>query len=203
MSKLVPLVLGLVIFLGCHIVTRLPDVRAQLIARNGPKLYRALYSLVSLLGLALIAHGFMVYRASGMIPVWDPPRWMPHLVSLLMWASMILLAAAYLPGKIKAKAKHPMLLAVKIWATAHLLANGDLGSILLFGSFLAWAVYARIALKRAAAAENIPGQNLSGGDLVAGSGRNDLIAIAIGTLATVVFVLWLHKFLIGVAISGV
>jgi uncharacterized membrane protein len=116
---------------------------------------------------------------------------------------MVLLAAAYLPGKIKARAKHPMLLAVKIWATAHLLANGDLGSILLFGAFLGWAVYARIALKRAAAVENIPGQNLSGVDLVAGSGRNDLIAVAIGTVATVVFVLWLHKFLIGVAISGV
>lgn len=198
MSKLAPLILGLVIFLGCHLVTRLPGLRARLIANNGPKLYRALYSLVSLMGLALIAHGFSTYRASGMIPVWDPPRWMPHLVSLMMWASMILLAAAYLPGQIKARAKHPMLLAVKIWATAHLLANGDLGSIILFGAFLAWAVFARIALKRAARVENHPGA-----DIPAGSPRNDLIAVATGTIATVVFVLWLHKFLIGVAISGI
>lgn len=198
MSKLVPLVLGLVIFLGCHIVTRMPGVRASLIAKNGEKLYRALYSLVALMGLALIVHGFGVYRASGMIPVWDPPRWMPHLVILLMWPAMILLAATYLPGAIKAKVKHPMITAVKIWALAHLLANGDLGSIILFGAFLGWAVFARISLKRSAGAETVPGA-----DMLAGSRRNDLLAVVIGTALTALFVLWLHKILIGVAIIGV
>ncbi len=195
MSTLIPLLLGLVIFLGCHIITRMAGVRARLVAKNGEKLYRALYSLVSLLGLALIAHGFKVYRAGGLIPVWDPPRWMPHLIIPLMLISFILLAATYLPGQIKAKAKHPMLLAVKIWATAHLLANGDLGSMLLFGSFLAWAVYARIALKRSAMSEFIHGMTVT-----RGSRANDLIAIGIGSAATLVFVLFLHKYLIGVAV---
>lgn len=195
MLKLVPLLLGLVIFLGCHIVTRLPGVRAQLVAKNGEKLYRALYSLVSLLGLALIAHGFSVYRASGMIPLWDPPRFMSHLAILFMWISFTLLAATYLPGQIKTRAKHPMLAAVKIWAFAHLLANGDLGSIILFGSFLAWAVYARIALKRSGSTETVPGSAI-----LAGSRRNDILAVLIGTASTLAFITGLHKYLIGVAI---
>lgn len=195
MSKLLPLILGLVIFLGCHIVTRLPGVRVRLVAKNGEKLYRALYSLVSLMGLALIAHGFGVYRASGMIPVWDPPRGMNHLTVVLMWISFVLLAATYLPGGIKARTRHPMLTAVKVWAFAHLLANGDLGSILLFGSFLAWAVYARIALKHAAAVEMVPGAAT-----LASSRRNDMLALLIGSAATLAFVMGVHKYLIGVAI---
>jgi len=199
MSKLLPLVLGLAIFLGCHIVTRMSGVRASLIAKNGEKLYRALYSLVALMGLALIVHGFGVYRASGMIPVWDPPRWMPHLVILLMWPAMILLVASNInaPGRIKAWAKHPMLLTVKIWATAHLLANGDLGSIILFGTFLAWAVWARIMLKRAGDFGHPEAASAPN------AARYDLIAVVAGTLITALFVLWLHKVLIGVAIIGV
>ncbi|OYU47667.1 MAG: NnrU family protein [Rhizobiales bacterium PAR1] len=198
MSKLIPLVLGLVVFIGCHIVTRMQGVRASLIARLGAATYRAIYSVVAIAGLALIVYGFGSYRAAGMIPVWDTPRWMPHLVIPLMWVSFILLAAAYLPGKIRTKAKHPMLLAVKIWAFTHLLANGDLGSILLFGSFLGWAVYARIALKRAGTVEGVPGAQI-----IAGSSRNDAIAILVGSVATALMVVWLHKLLIGVAIIGV
>lgn len=195
MSKLLPLVLGLVIFFGGHVVTRMGDVRERLVAKVGLNTYRGLYSLVATLGLALIVHGFASYRAAGMIPVWDPPRWMPHLVTLLMAFSMILLAATWLPGKIKARAKHPMLAAVKIWALAHLLANGDLGSILLFGSFLGWAVATRVALKRSGASETVPGAGATGGSL-----RNDVIAVLIGIGLTIAFVTGLHKFLIGVAI---
>lgn len=195
MSKLVPLVLGLAVFLGSHIVTRLRGIRADLVTRFGENVYRGLYSLVSLMGLALIAHGFGVYRASGMIPVWDPPRGMNHLTIVLMWISFVLLSATYLPGGIKARTRHPMLTAVKVWAFAHLLANGDLGSILLFGSFLAWAVYARIALKRAATVEVVPGAAM-----LASSRRNDMLALLIGSAATLAFVMGVHKYLIGVAI---
>jgi uncharacterized membrane protein len=197
MTKLIPLLLGLVIFLGMHSFSRRRMARANLIASKGEAFYKMFYSLVSLLGLALIVYGYGFYHSQGMIPVWDPPRWMGHVSTLLMWASFILLAATYLPGKIKAKAKHPMLAAVKIWAVAHLLANGDLGSILLFGSFLAWAVYARIAVKKATLLERVQGSLAT-----EGSTRNDLIAVAVGTAATVAFVLWLHTLLIGVAIVG-
>jgi uncharacterized membrane protein len=193
MAKLIPLLLGIVIFLGMHAFSRQRAARDALIASKGEPFYKMLYSLVSVMGFALIVYGYGHYRSQGMIPVWDPPRWLGHLAFLLMWVSFILLAATYLPGKIKAKAKHPMLAAVKIWAFAHLLANGDLGSILLFGSFLGWAVYARIKLKRAEAGQ---------ASVVAGPVRNDIIAVVIGTIATVVFIRWLHVMLIGVAVIG-
>jgi uncharacterized membrane protein len=195
MATLAPLVLGLVIFLGGHVVTRLPGMRNRLVARFGEGVYRGLYSLVALLGLALIVHGFAAYRAGGYIPVWDPPRGMAHLTILLVWLAFILLAATYLLGRIQARAKHPMLAAIKIWAFAHLLANGDLGSILLFGSFLAWAVSARITLKRAGTGEIVPGAAaLSPG------ARNDLLAVVIGSATAAAFVFGLHQVLIGVAI---
>ncbi|RZK81417.1 MAG: NnrU family protein, partial [Methylobacterium sp.] len=109
----------------------------------------------------------------------------------------IVLASAYLPGHIRAKAKHPMLLAVKIWATAHLLANGDLGSILLFGSFLAWAVIARISAKRRAlTAGQVVAQH--GGAAAPAGWRNDAIAVVVGVVAWFVFGKYLHPILIGV-----
>lgn len=197
MTKLIPLLLGLVIFLGMHAFSRNRAARANLIASKGEAFYKMFYSLVSLLGFALIVYGFSFYRSQGMIPVWNPPRGLGHLALLLVWPAFILMAAAYLPGKIKARAKHPMLAAVKLWAFGHLLANGDLGSILLFGTFLAWAVYARIALKKAERAEGA-----GAAAAVAGSPRNDLIAIIVGTAAAAAFVLWLHTLLIGVAIIG-
>jgi len=126
------LVVGLVIFLGMHSFSMARRNRAALIARIGEGPYKGLYSLVSLLGVVLIAIGYGQYRASGYIPVWDPPAWTRHLALILVWLAFICLAAAYLPGRIKVRLKHPMLAGVKIWALAHLLANGDLGSILLF-----------------------------------------------------------------------
>ncbi|MGL5447091.1 MAG: NnrU family protein [Rhabdaerophilum sp.] len=192
MQGLFWLVLGLVIFIGGHLFTRNRGMREQMITAKGDSFYRVVYSLVAIMGLAMIAHGFGVYRAAGYIQIWNPPRFFGHIGILLIWPAFILLVAAYLPGQIKRRAKHPMLLAVKLWATAHLLANGDLGSIILFGAFLGWAVYARIALKRA-------------GDMGAdtpGSGRNDLIAIGVGTALAFVFMFWLHRPLIGVGIFG-
>lgn len=192
------LVLGLVLFLGGHAVSMKRDLRASLIARFGDGGYKALYSIVSLLGFVLIVYGFGSYRASGYIPVWEPPAFTRHIAALLNLPIFILLASVYLPGRIKAMAKHPMLLAVKIWATAHLISNGDLGSMLLFGSFLAWAVMARIAAKRRPDA-------LAWLAALGGRprfGRNDYLAVATGIVAYVVFALWLHPLLIGVSVTG-
>jgi uncharacterized membrane protein len=188
------LILGLVIFLGMHAFSMARGNRAAMIARIGEGPYKGLYSLVSLLGIVLIAIGYGQYRASGYIPVWDPPVWTRHLALLLVWLAFIGLAAAYLPGRIKARLKHPMLASVKIWALAHLLANGDLGSILLFGSFLVWAVLARISAKR----RDVAAQH--GGTAAPAGWRNDVLAVVIGTAVYVAFVIWLHPWLIGVPV---
>lgn len=166
--------------------------RAAMIGRYGQNAYRALHSLGSILGLGLMVYGFGVYRATGWIDVWQPPLWTRHLALTLTLPVFVLLAATVLPGWIKAMAKHPTLLAVKIWATAHLLANGDLGSILLFGSFLAWAVMARISMKGRP-------EEQAGGPAPA-FGRNDLVALALGLAGYAAMVVWLHPWLIGVRV---
>jgi uncharacterized membrane protein len=188
------LVVGLVIFLGVHSFSMARRSRAALIARIGEGPYKGLYSLVTLLGVVLIAIGYGQYRASGYIPVWDPPVWTRHLALILVWLAFICLAAAYLPGRIKARLKHPMLAGVKIWALAHLLANGDLGSILLFGSVLVWAVFARISAKR----RDVAAQH--GGTAAPAGWRNDVLAVVIGTAIYLAFVFWLHPWLIGVPV---
>ena len=184
------LIAGLVIFLGVHTLTTLREPRAALIGRIGEGPYKVLYSLVSAVGLILIVWGFGHYRAAGYVPVWEPPIALRHMTLLLMWFSFVALVATYVPaGKIKGMLRHPMLVAVKIWALAHLLANGDLGSLVLFGTFLAWAVYDRIAVKR----RGDPGAPRSA--VTAG----DAIAIVAGTVAYVAM-FWLHPWLIGVPI---
>ena len=185
------LVLGLVLFLGMHAFTMARAPRAQMVARLGEGGFKGLYTGVSLLGFALIIYGYGLYRASGWIDVWYPPVWTKHLALLLNLPIFVLLAATGSGGRIHAAVKHPMLLAVKIWATAHLIANGDLGSILLFGGFLAWAVMARISLKRRA-----------GVTMPAPSGftSRDWIAIGAGLVLWFVFARWLHTWLIGVAV---
>ena len=125
--------------------------------------------------------------------MWNPPVWTRHLALLLVWPAFVAFAAAYLPGRIKGALKHPMLAGLKIWALAHLLANGDLGSMLLFAGLLAWAVAARISTKRRDEVLD------HGGPAAAPAGwRNDILAIAIGTAAYLVFLVWLHPLLIGV-----
>jgi uncharacterized membrane protein len=187
------LLLGLVIFIGAHSFTMARAPRAHAIGRLGEGAYKGLYSLVSLLGLVLIIWGFGAYRAEGYIQVWNPPVWTRHLSLLLVWPAFVAFAAAYLPGRIKGALKHPMLAALKFWALAHLLANGDLGSMLLFAGLLAWAVAARISTKRRDEVLD------HGGPAAAPAGwRNDLLALAIGTVAYLVFLIWLHPLLIGV-----
>src|SRR5262249_52226229 len=124
------------------------DARADVIARAGLQAYRAVFALVSVFGLALIVWGYGQYRAHEWIQVWSPPAFMRHITIGLMLFATIFIVAAFIPSHIKTKLKHPMLASIKTWAFAHLLSNGDLGSIILFGAFLAWGVYARIAAKR-------------------------------------------------------
>jgi uncharacterized membrane protein len=186
------LVLGLALFLGSHAFTMARGPRASLVARLGAGGFKGLYTALSLLGFALIIYGFGLYRASGWIDVWSPPVWTRHLALLLTLPIFVLLAASNSGGRIHAAVKHPMLLAVKIWAAAHLLANGDLGSMLLFGGFLAWAVMARISLKRR---EGVTVPTATGGFI-----QRDWIALGAGLALWFVFAKWLHPWLIGVAV---
>jgi uncharacterized membrane protein len=140
---LLVMIVGLVLFLGVHTLTTQRDLRARLIKEMGDSGYKVAYTLASLAGLVLIVWGFAHYRASGWVEVWSPPRALKHLNIALMLPAVILVVAAYLRGRIYTAVKHPMLAGVKLWAFGHLLANGDLGGIILFGSFLAWAVFDR------------------------------------------------------------
>ncbi len=186
------LVLGLVVFLGTHAFTMARSSRASLIGALGANGFRMTYTVLSLIGFGLIIYGYGQYRATGWMTVWNPPIWTKHLALLLNLPVFVLLAATNSRGRIHAAVKHPMLLAIKIWATAHLLANGDLGSMLLFGSFLAWAVMARISLKRRAGVILTPKP--------AGFTQRDWIAIGAGLALWFAFAKWLHVWLIGVAV---
>jgi uncharacterized membrane protein len=191
---LLVMILGLVLFLGAHTFTTRREARARMIATIGEGPYKIAYALVSLAGLVLIVWGFGHYRATDWINVWTPPRALKHLNVLLMLPAVILVVAAYIRGRIYATLKHPMLAGVKLWAFGHLLANGDLGGIILFGSFLAWAVFDRISLKRRAdpGAPPIP---------VGGVG-NDLIAVAVGVVAYLALAFAFHPVAIGVPVMG-
>jgi uncharacterized membrane protein len=181
------LILGIIVMIGIHLVPVFPDWREGLIGRFGKNGYRALFSVVSTLGLVLIVWGF---ARAPVIQIWSPPDWTRYVAMVLMLPVFILLIAAYLPGQIKAKLRHPMLTAIKFWALAHLIANGDLASIILFGSFLAYAVFDRIALKRRAEAGRIAVPE-------AGPASNDAISVIAGLLLYVAFLVWLHPLLIG------
>jgi len=189
------MILGLALFFGVHGVTTQRDLRAGLIAARGEVAYKIGYSLVSALGLVLIVWGFGHYRATGWIDVWYPPKAMKHIALTLMLFAVILVVASYIRGRIYATLKHPMLAGIKLWALAHLLANGDLGSIILFGSFLAWAVFDRITLKRRSDAGAPP--------IPVGGIRNDLIAVAVGVVVYLGLVFAFHPYVIGVPVIGV
>ncbi|BET24609.1 putative membrane protein [Limnobacter thiooxidans] len=186
------LVTGLVLFLGMHAV-RIPDEqrRAGMIARWGKNKYRGIYTVLSITGLVLIVYGYGQARLDPIF-VWSPPAATRHIAALLMLFSMILLAACYVPmNHIKARLQHPMTLAVKVWALAHLLSNGTLADILLFGSFLAWAVLLfKSARKRA-----IPMSFSGDGPTKVGT----MMTVVVGVLAWLVFAAWLHVQLIGVS----
>jgi uncharacterized membrane protein len=183
-------ILGLVLFLGAHVFVSMRENRAALISAIGRGPYLVLFTLVSVAGIVLIGYGFARYRAEGIIPVWYPPAWTRHIVVALMWPASIAVVAAYIPGNIKRVLKHPMLVGVKIWAAAHLCANGDVGGIVLFGSVLAWAVYDRITLKR----RSDPGAP----PIPIGGWRNDVIAILVGTILYLALGFEFHPLVIGV-----
>jgi len=189
------LIIGLVLFLGIHTLTTLRAARAAAIARLGEGGYKILYLVVSLAGIALIVWGFGVYRTTGWIDVWYPPKAMRHLALALMLPAVIMVVASYIRGRIYTTLKHPMLAGVKLWALAHLLANGDLGSIILFGSVLAWAVYDRISLKRRADAGAPP--------IPVGGPLNDVIAVIVGLVVYLALVFAFHPLVIGVPVVGV
>jgi len=182
---------GLVIFLGVHSVAIVaPEWREAQIARRGDKAWKGLYSVVSIVGFALLIYGYGVARQTPVV-LYTPPTALRHIALVLMLPVFPLLLAAYLPGRIKTAAKHPMLLAVKIWATAHLLANGMLVDVLLFGSFLVWAVLDRIAAKRRAVQRSVPG--------APPSPVNDAIALVGGLALYAAFMMALHLWMIGVS----
>jgi uncharacterized membrane protein len=188
------MILGLVLFLGVHTLTTQRTLRARVIAATGEGGYKIGYALVSLLGLVLIVRGFADYRATGWIDVWSPPKALKHLAEALMLPAVILVVAAYIRGRIYTAVKHPMLSGVKLWAAAHLLANGDLGGIILFGSFLGWAVFDRISLKHRADAGAPP--------IPVGGAGNDLIAVAVGLVAYLALGFAFHPVVIGVPVFG-
>ena len=189
------LILGLAIFLATHVFVSFRGARAGVIERAGLPLYRSVFAIVSLVGLALIIWGYAQYRAHGLIPVWSPPAFMRHITVGLVLFAVIFLVAAFIPSQIRTRLKHPMLASVKTWALAHLLSNGDLGSILLFGTFLAWGVYARIAAKRrgdiGGAAKPAPG-----------GWTNDIIVVVLGVAVFLALGFWFHPYVIGVSVFG-
>lgn len=182
------LIIGLVLFLGVHSVAIVaPNLRAGAVVRLGEGAWKGLYALVSLVGFILICYGFGLARQAPVL-LYAPPAWLRHLALILMLPVFPLILAAYLPGRIKTAAKHPMLAAVKLWAFAHLLANGTLADVLLFGGFLIWAVADRISLKRRPQAVRTapPGP------------WNDAIAVVLGLAIYAVLLGWGHVRLFGV-----
>ena len=190
------LIAGLVLFLGIHSIAIVaPNLRASAVTRLGLNAWKGVYSLVAIAGFVLICIGYGEARISNPVWLWQPPQGMRHLALLLMLPVFPLLLAAYLPGRIRTAAKHPMLLATKLWALSHLLANGGLHDVLLFGGFLAWAVVDRISLKRRAVVTPPPS--------APASRWNDLLAVLGGLALYVLFVGGLHRWLIGVSpVSG-
>ena len=186
-----PLIAGLVLFLGLHSVRIVADPwRESVIARIGRNPWRAVYSIVSLAGFALLVWGYGQARLDPVV-VWSPPAWTRHVTSLLVLPAFVLIVAGNMRGtRIKAAVGHPMLLGTKLWAAAHLVSNGMLADIVLFGSFLVWAIvdYASSRRRDRAAGTVYP----------PGTSGRDATAIAIGTAAWFVFGFWLHAPLIGV-----
>ncbi|GAB4513550.1 MAG: NnrU family protein [Roseibium sp.] len=189
------LIAGLVLFLGIHTLPMQRSGRAALVSRVGENGYKGLFALVSFVGLGLIIFGYGQARLEGPPLLYDPPFWLRHVTMLLMAPVFIFLVAAYVPSRISQALKHPMLVAVKLWALSHLLANGDLASFLLFGGFFVWAVADRISLKKRG-----PGA----GQIAAARdpGRfSDVVVILLGLVLYGLFVWKLHAWLIGVPVT--
>lgn len=190
------LIIGMAIFLGVHSVRIFADDwRRSQMARLGENKWKLGFSLLSAIGLALIVWGYGAAREAP-VALWNPPAGMRHLAALLTLVAFIFLAAAYVPrNHLKARFHHPMVLGVKVWAFAHLLSNGTLADLLLFGSFLAWAVLSFIAARRR--------DRAAGTAYSAGTTKGTLLTIAAGAAGWAAFAFWLHGLLIGVRPFGV
>ncbi len=186
------LILGLVLFLGAHSVRVFgEDWRRGTIARGGEGRWKGIYSLVSILGFVLIIWGYGMARPDSPV-LFEPPVWLKHIAILLNLVAFILLGAFIAPaGRIKARLGHPMILAVKVWAFAHLLANGRLAELVLFGAFLGWSIIDYAASRRRDRAAGVVH--------VAGPARNDAIAVGVGVVIWAAIVWRLHLWLIGVS----
>ena len=189
------LIIGLVLFLGIHSARIFAENRrTQFIAARGDNAWKGIYSLVSLVGFVLLIYGYGIARQQPVV-IWTPPAGMRHAAILLTWIAFIFLVAAYIPkNQIKAAVHHPMVLSVKVWALAHLLANGTLHDIVLFGGFLIWAVACFAASRKRD--RRLGTQYPTGG--LAGS----LMTIAVGSAVWASFAIWLHLWLIGVKPFG-
>ena len=185
------LILGLVLFFSIHSARMAAGgFREQQMAVS-PGRWRAIYALFSAIGVALIIWGWAMYRPDAP-ELYEPPSWGRHAAMALVWIAFVLVVAAQLPaGRIKAFLKHPFLAGVIAWAVAHLLANGDLASVSMFGAFLAYGVVNRVAV--------IPRGDPAP---VAMQARSDLIALLVGTALYAAFVLWLHGWLFGAPLVG-
>ena len=188
---MIVLVLGLAIFLGVHSLRIFADDwRSAQMGRIGENAWKGLYSLFSLVGLVLIIWGYGLSRSTP-VELWSPPVFTRHLSGLLMLLSFVLLAAAYVPGtRIRQVLGHPMVLGVKTWAFAHLIANGRLGDLVLFGAFLVWAIVLYAASRRR--------DRKAGTVRPKGSASRDALAVVIGIVVWAAFAFWLHAALIGV-----
>jgi uncharacterized membrane protein len=186
------LIIGLVLFLGIHALQSLaPQARQNAITRWGPLGYKAIYAVIALVGLVLLVQGYGQARLEPVM-LWSPPRGMQHATILLMWLAMVLLVASYVPGnQIKAKLRHPMTLSVKVWALGHLLSNGNLADVLLFGGFLVWSVLVFRAARRRDRMSLHSGPE--------GKLLGTLIAVLLGTGIWAAFLMGgLHLWLVGV-----
>ncbi|MCH9808586.1 MAG: NnrU family protein [Alphaproteobacteria bacterium] len=190
------LVVGLVVFFTIHLIPTTPALRSGLVERYGEGAYKIAFSVASLIAFVVIVIGYhkMQLTLGSKNPVlFEAPTWSRHLAMVLMIPAFIFLVAAYVPSRIKAALKHPMLVAVKIWALAHLLANGDAASLVLFSSFLAFAVYDRISLKKRGEAGGVAGDTPV---------MNDIIVVVAGLALYAAMVSFGHQYLIGVPIVG-
>lgn len=183
------LIVGLILFLGIHSLRIVAEpARARMVGAMGIWGYKAVYSLIAIAGFVLIIYGYGQARLQPVV-LYHPPEFLRHLNMLLLLIVFPALLAAYFPGRIQAMLKHPMLVAVKAWAIAHLLVNGTLAGVVLFGAFLIWAVADRIAVKRRTGSDT---------PQLPATGFNDAIVIIAGLGLYLAFVFWLHLILIGV-----
>jgi uncharacterized membrane protein len=189
------LLLGLIAFLGLHVIRVVAEPwRVRQVAALGEGRWKALYSIASIAALALLIWGFSMARVNTPV-VWSPPNALHYLTGLLVLVSFVLVAAAYVPGtRIKSMTGHPMTLGIKTWAFAHLLSAGTLADMLLFGSFLAWAVMVYAAARRR---DRAAGTQRPDGTLA-----RDALALGVGAVAWLAFAAGLHQRLIGVRAFG-